>query len=103
MTLKQFFAKARRGRKWKVTAGGDVRCANGFCPLGAVMRARYTGGGGWRYTPAPRAAADQLSMRYATAARIAGAADFPTDPNRMWLLKNLGVSVPHTHKEPPSE
>ena len=84
MTLKQFFAKARRmGRYWHVTRGGQtVECANGKCPLAAVT-------GTW----SPSRAARILGMKEATAVKIATAADFYGDKNRAWLLKNLGVKA----------
>lgn len=81
MTLKEFFAKARRGRKWMVSCGvKQVRCADGLCPLAAVT-------GLW----APGAAAKKLKIAPAKAWRIASAADYSKHRDRKWLLKNLGV------------
>ena len=83
MKLKEFFRKARRGRKWRVQKDGwrsKVRCQDGDCPLTAVT-------GQWSIFDA----ADQAGLRYATAEKIAIAADDDRSKHRPWLLKHLGV------------
>lgn len=89
MTLKEFFRKARRGRKWTVGTDGSVRCATGLCPLEAV-------GGRWL----PQLAANDLGMRYSVTVKISSAADMRSSRHRKWLLKNLGVSGRGTRGEP---
>ncbi len=80
MTLQEFFRKARRGRKWRVTRLGQVRCAKGDCPLAALS-------GEWNEVDAARA----LGLRVVTAAKIARAADSAYHWDRPWLLKQLGI------------
>jgi hypothetical protein len=91
MTLREFFQKARRARKWEVVQFGEVRCEQGFCPLGAVARLRDPESRVWEFLPEPEIAAARLGLRVEYAAKIAGAADNEASPDRPWLLKNLGV------------
>lgn len=99
MTIKEFFEKARRGRTWQVVRFeglSEVRCEEGYCPLGAVARlkAKKTRWVGpyMRKEPAPRAAAEKLGLSIAWAWRVARAADSAKSKDRPWLLKNLGIS-----------
>ena len=91
MTLKEFFAKARRGRKWYGNPGQVVVCDQGFCPLGAVITSDAMG---IRYARPPIGAHEvrALKLPKGAARKIANAADFPRSKNRRWLLKNLGVA-----------
>lgn len=84
MTLKAFFRKVRRNRYWSVQWSGEVRCADGRCPLGAAdddlaAVPSYTGAG------------KLLGLAPGLAKKIAHAADHRNDRNRLWLLKNLGL------------
>ncbi len=90
MTIKEFFRKARRSREWGLTLG-QVRCADGMCPLGAVAKlpSPWYKGKYWG-VPHPGDAARKLGLRKALASRIARAADWNTR-YRPWLLKNLGI------------
>ena len=80
MTYKEFFRKARRGRKWKMAEDGTIRCRNGYCPLAALTKI-------WD----PGVAAEVLGLRPSAAERIAAAADSWGETR--WLARNLGIKV----------
>lgn len=85
MTLREFFRKARRGHSWSLTDWGEVRCANGRCPLGAVDDDLAP-------VPSYKGAAQMLGLSVSDARKIANAADRPHDKHRPWLLENLGIA-----------
>jgi hypothetical protein len=85
VTEQEFWVRAREGRTWRENADGMVRCANGACPLAIVWNP------GARGVCGTRTAADDLGLPTAFALRVARAADDANDPNRAWLLENLGV------------
>lgn len=87
MTLAEFFRRVKRGRTWKVTWWGAVRCADGRCPLGAADPNRSSP------LPDPEATARRLGLRLADAERIVYAADSAGSPSRPWLLKRLGIKT----------
>lgn len=81
MILKEFFRRARRGRKWRVDPRGTIRCQRGDSPLAAVAMA-------W----SPSFAAERLEFRNREwAYKIAAAADVSDSKYRPWLLKQLGI------------
>lgn len=90
MTLKEFFRKARRGRVWSLWDNGAIRCAQGYCPLGAVASPDPFWG---RLQTPPTTARIVLKLKLpkGAARKIANAADKCRSRNRPWLLKHLGV------------
>ena len=85
MNVKQFFRLIRR-KTFSSTWDGALRCDDGRCPLGAANS---------DLVPVPSAygASQLLGLRFATARKIAGAADSARSPNRRWLLKHLRVET----------
>lgn len=90
MTLKEFFAKARRGRRWSIEWNGNVSCRGGFCPLGAVAKIRRADGS-FEKRPHWETAARILGLRENDADRVLRGSDYARSKQRKWLLKNLGL------------
>lgn len=92
-TFESICRAARRGRKWRVTRGGDIRCEDGRCPLGAV----FPGLG-----KIPWGKIKGVPAR--TADAIVNAADRrhwwqPLVRSRPRMLKLLGIKAPGLTKE----
>lgn len=90
MTQKEFWRRARQGRKWAPrNYDGAIRCLNGACPLMAVAVPGRPGvcNATW--------AAAELGLAPTFAEKVAQGADFRWSQHRRWLLKNLGVRAPH--------
>ena len=86
MTLKEFFRRVRRDRTWRVV-NGQVRCADGLCPMAALVHKKFHWCGVIGFDEAVRI----LGLSRINAVRIGRAADMAGHPHRNWLLKNLGV------------